>query len=55
MRARRLVWAFLIAAAIAAATTHWTPACALYPRYSFEWYALGCWFGEPDPPYPPEA
>ncbi len=42
--------AAIFAAAIAVIVTHWTPLCALYEPWSPQWIALGCWFGEPDPP-----
>ena len=48
---RRLKVAML-AAAVAVTVIHWTPLCVLYDPWSPQWIALGCWFGEPDPPPP---
>ena len=58
MRTRRLVLAFILAVTVAVSltmSTSWSPLCPLFERYSVEWYFLGCWYGEPDPPHPPEG
>jgi hypothetical protein len=50
MKRIRYAVAALVLAAAAIAATGWTPLCALYDPWTPQWIALGCWFGEPDPP-----
>jgi len=55
MRIRRLAFSFIVAVTLAVTATMatgWTPLCVLYEPWSPQWIALGCWFGEPDPPPP---
>jgi hypothetical protein len=49
---KRVALAVLCAVTLAGAVTvrtGWSPACVAFERYSFEWYFLGCWYGEPPP------
>lgn len=54
MRARRLVGAFLIAAALAVPLSlsafYCFPGCALYTPWDFEYYLFQCWDCPPNPP-----
>jgi hypothetical protein len=44
------IGALLLAATVTVGTTGWSPLCLLYEPWSIQWVALGCWYGEPDPP-----
>jgi hypothetical protein len=47
---RAVIAVVLALAAVTIARTGWHPGCVLMARYSLEWYANGCFYGEPDPP-----
>ncbi len=50
MRRVRYALAALVFAGAVVTATGWTEACVAFERWSVQWVALGCWYGEPDPP-----